>query len=730
MNNLSAGMQTENFKDIIESITDYFLVLDKNLNIIYANHMVYSFFGYPAGELFGCSLLEIFPEVRGSDAEKIYREVISSGLPKFFIHDFSIQDKSRSFEISAYPSKTGITIIGKDITEYRLAVEAGRHSEILYRTTLDSLMEGCAIFAPDWRYLYVNETNARHAHHTREQLLGKKLMDVFPGVENSPIFKAYDRVMKSRIPEQIINDFTFADGSLSWFEIKIVPVPDGIFILSSDITERKKHEEQILRYQSVLNQTEKMAHLGSWWIDNFNPDTIGKNKLMWSDEVYNIFGVQDRSMELTEEIFLNSVHPDDKENMIKEITEAVVRKRPLSIEHRIVLPDGTVKRVMENGIIKYDKLGKPCGFIGAVQDVTEFREAAAQRELLVKEIATERDKLKTIIESLPQEVWLIDSQDQKVTINQAIKNNLGLDPSREFTIDELISILNIRSDDGKIRTREETPLLRSLSGEILSGDEIIVHPVTGETRYRHYHSAPIRDDAQQIKGVVAIVNDITEQKKTEEFIKASLREKETLLKELYHRTKNNMQVISSLLGLKAAAAQDKTISTIVEEMNNRIHAIALVHQKLYQSGNLSKIDLAEYISDLIKLLVVSYSPSPEKINVELNLQPINVLLDTAVPCGLVVNELISNSLKFAFPGIRKGSICVKLSTDENKFIDLTVSDNGIGLNDKQITENPGLGLQLFRMIAEDQLQAAVTLSSNNGTSWNIRFRDVLYQERI
>lgn len=446
-----------NFKNIVESISDYFLVLDRNFNIIYFNKTVEDLSESGHESLLNKSVFDIHPELRGSKAEEIYREVLSKGKSQSFIHDFRIHNSIRSFEISAYPSDEGLTIYGKDITEFKIAEESGRHSEILIRTTLDNLMEGCAVFAPDWRYLYVNEANALHAHHTREELLGNKLTDIFPGVEDTPIFKSYERVMKNRVPEKIISDYSFADGTVSWFEIKIVPIPEGIFILSSDIT----------------------------------------------------------------------------------------------------------------GLIR-----------------------------------------------------------------------------------------------------------------------------------------------------------------NEEVIKTSLKEKEVLLQELYHRTKNNMQVISSLFKLEAAASGEKNFVSKANEMNNRIQAIALVHQKLFQSNNLSRIDLAEYISDLINLLITSYSAAPEKIHIEKDLQSINVLLDTAVPCGLIINELVSNSLKYAFPDNREGRLIVRLSIDDNNMIELTIADDGVGFKEQDIWKNSKLGLQLFRMIAEDQLMAEISLHRNKGTSWKINFKDIHYSQRV
>ena len=230
---------------------------------------------------------------------------------------------------------------------------------------------------------------------------------------------------------------------------------------------------------------------------------------------------------------------------------------------------------------------------------------------------------------------------------------------------------------------------------------------------------------------IAIFEDITERKSAEKTIKASLREKEVLLRELYHRTKNNMQVVSSLMELKSASINDENMINILHEMKNRIQTIALVHQKLYQSQNLSRVNLKEYITDLVNLLASSYAAEDDKITFTLNLENINVLIDTAVPCGLIINELISNSFKHAFPGDRKGNICVQLKKLEGDTIELIISDNGIGIPDGyDLMEKNTLGMQLFQNIATEQLMGDIKIESNHGLAYTIHFKDISYEERV
>ena len=224
---------------------------------------------------------------------------------------------------------------------------------------------------------------------------------------------------------------------------------------------------------------------------------------------------------------------------------------------------------------------------------------------------------------------------------------------------------------------------------------------------------------------------MTESKIAEQTIRASLKEKEVLLRELYHRTKNNMQVISSLIGLKSASIKDTEMINILHEMRNRIQTIALVHQKLYQSQNLSRVDLEEYITDLVHLLANSYLAEISNVTFTLNLENVNVLIDTAVPIGLIINELISNSFKHAFPGNRAGNICVQLRKLEQETIELIISDNGVGVPDGfDFMSNNTLGMQLFNTIAVDQLMGDIKIDSDHGLKFTIHFKDTSYEERV
>jgi two-component sensor histidine kinase len=218
-----------------------------------------------------------------------------------------------------------------------------------------------------------------------------------------------------------------------------------------------------------------------------------------------------------------------------------------------------------------------------------------------------------------------------------------------------------------------------------------------------------------------ILRDVTERVLAEEKIHASLREKEALLKEIHHRVKNNLQVVSSLLGLQSRSVTDPEMRKMFRESQNRIHSMALLHECLYQSENLSQVNFPDYIRELAAHLFHSYGIAPERIHLRTNLDRLALNLDAAVPCGLIVNELVSNSLKYAFPDGREGEIRIELRELKNGVTQLIVADDGVGLrSDLDWTTTKSLGLRLVRTLAQ-QLGAKVEVTSHAGTEVQVTF---------
>jgi len=238
-------------------------------------------------------------------------------------------------------------------------------------------------------------------------------------------------------------------------------------------------------------------------------------------------------------------------------------------------------------------------------------------------------------------------------------------------------------------------------------------PSNGSTSFYEARVAVSGEDE-----ALVMVRDVTERKQLDE-----AKKKELLLKEIHHRVKNNLQVISSLLYLQSRRIQDRRVVEMFNESGNRVKSMTLIHQKLYQSKDMASVGFDEYVRDLTDALFISYGADPKVIKPIVNIDDGFVGIDTAIPCGLIINELVSNSLKYAFPEGKQGSIEISMHRTEDNLVNLTVSDDGIGLpKDLDFRNTETLGLQLVATLAE-QLEGSIQLEREHGTRFTITFRD-------
>ncbi len=423
-----------------------------------------------------------------------------------------------------------------------------------------------------------------------------------------------------------------------------------------------------------------------------------------SESIQRILGYD--SMEITGENLIGFIHSEDREPFReilngngKNISDASI------IQYRQKHRDGTW-RFLSSSIKKIqDHDEKTMCFIMNSHDITERRNA--EEKLLSSEYL-----FRSLTEATTAITFII--QDDIIRyINSAIEELLGYeqdwvigmhfqDMVHPASHDQIRDILTRQQDESKPYQCE----LRILSQE-------------DDERWFEITALPI-----EFEGKPAILGtgfDITNRILSEERLRASLQEKEILLQEMHHRVKNNMQIISSMLSLQGRYIQDERDREIFTDSQNRIHSIALVHEKLYQSEDLSCIDFAEYLQLLTKQLIDSYGVHTEQIKIAINASGITLGINTAIPCALIINEIVSNSLKYAFPGNRKGTITITFNRNTEGEYTVILSDNGRGLPKTLEFENTEtLGLQLVRTLVQ-QLKGSIHLNRTRGTEYTICF---------
>ncbi len=285
------------------------------------------------------------------------------------------------------------------------------------------------------------------------------------------------------------------------------------------------------------------------------------------------------------------------------------------------------------------------------------------------------------------------------------------------SIQDVIEALRLGAWDFLTKPVEDLALLEHTIIKCLERSRLLLE----NRRYRENLEALVQARTQSLQlANQQLQAEIVERLSAEEALKGSLLEKEVLLKEVHHRVKNNLQIISSLLSLQAVKTEDHASSVALHESQNRVRTMALVHEKLYRSKYLASIDFAEYLRDLATFLMQSYSQIDHNVSLRLNCQPLALAVDTAIPCGLLVNELIANCLKHAYPPHAEGILEILLS-QEDGMATLTIRDNGKGLPlGINLDDGETLGLQLVSHLTR-QLGGSISAESNGGTTFILRF---------
>jgi PAS domain S-box-containing protein len=341
-----------------------------------------------------------------------------------------------------------------------------------------------------------------------------------------------------------------------------------------------------------------------------------------------------------------------------------------------------------------------------VQDITERKKAE-------EAIIQNEEKYRSLIENSP-EIILIVNKDEKVEFSNFANTRydaqeiIGHD-LYEFVFDQHHEM--IREAHRKVFEGEKSQSYET-QGTNIDGERVWYLTHVGPKYFNN-----------EVVGLVLFIKNITDRKLAEEKIKQSLHEKEVLLKEVHHRVKNNLQIISSILNLQSSTISDKYILDLLKNSQDRIRSMSLIHELLYQTKDFSTINFLEYIRSISTNLFQSYNQN-QNIDLVLELQPVALDLDLAIPCGLIINELITNSLKYAFEITGSGEVKIILSQSDDE-VKLIIEDNGKGFPSTiDFRDTESLGMQLVVSLV-DQIDGEIKLESDSGTKYELRFKNVL-----
>ncbi len=427
-----------------------------------------------------------------------------------------------------------------------------------------------------------------------------------------------------------------------------------------------------------------------FWISS--PDGCAKEYV--SPGYEEVWGRSCTTLQREPRSWLDGIHNDDR----SRVHESLVKQGwgEFDEEYRVLRPDGSMRWVRDRAFPVRDQTGQVYRIVGIAEDITKQKRAEEQ-------LRAASGMLSSLIDHLQSGVVVEDVSRRITHVNQAFASmfDIPVPPPSLFGVDSRLLFLQPASFAKRIEEiiKAGTPLLGE---ELPWRDRVFVRnyvPLHVGEDY-HYHLWQYQD--------------ITESRHAEEQIKTSLKEKEVLLKEIHHRVKNNLQIICSLLRLQTGEIEDPKAIQAFRESQDRVKAMALIHERLYQARDLARIDFAGYVRNLTGHLVRSYKVNSSAIQLSLEIDSIPVNLDVAIPCGLIINELVSNALKYAFPNEKGGNIRVCFAAESEHARRLIVSDNGVGLAENvnpQKTES--LGLSLVQSLTE-QLGGTITFCNQNG----------------
>lgn len=416
-------------------------------------------------------------------------------------------------------------------------------------------------------------------------------------------------------------------------------------------------------------------------------------------------------------LWINMVHADDRDAVRHQAEQILAGTAPGPIEHRIWRKDGTLRWVRSTLVPHIDDTGSLVSYDGLITDITEKRDAEAARR--------ESEERYRLVSQLSVDYFF------KADITPEGRPNLS------YVSENITAITGRRQDEVSgmnqwidIIHPDDRSLFISFYQKVLASgrtDQLECRSFlkTGALRWINVSVYPTVDPGTgRVTSILGTVKDITERKMAVERLRASLREKEILLKEIHHRVKNNLQIITSLLSLRAQHLNNQELARHFTEAENRIRSMALVHEKLYQSEVLSDIDFSSYISELANSILSSYTTLPPAMAIDTHDRQVFLAIDQAIPAGLLITELLTNAIRHAFPPGWNGTPEIRISLQElsDGMIELCISDNGIGLPPEANTgRSTTLGLSLIPMLVS-QISGTMTLDTSGGTSYAITFR--------
>jgi PAS domain S-box-containing protein len=626
----------------------------------------------------------------------------------------------------------------RDITERKLAEEEINFKNVILSTQQETSLDGILVVDENGKILFFNQHFIELWGIPKDVLASRSdehaVQYVLDNLVDPDGFLARVNDLYLHKDEKSREEILLKDGRV--FDRYSAPMLGqdkkyyGRVWYFRDITERKRAEESLKKSQLQLTEAMDLSHLVNWEFD------VPTGIFSFNDRFYAMYGTtaeQEGGYQMPAEVYAREfVHPDEIIVVAAEVNKAITTTDPdyvSQVEHRIIRRDGEIRHIIVRIAITKDANGRTIKTHGANQDITEIKKT--QEALRESE-----DRYRTLAESAPESIFILSRDGRFAYINKQGAVMLGK------TVEEIrgLSLADVFPPPAAAHMMEEINLMFT-TGQPIREESLVPSPAGLKS-----HDAfliPLKTPHGTVTSILGISRDITDLKLAEEElrqlnatleqrvhdrtaelelatdqIRTSLAEKEVMLREIHHRVKNNLQIIISLLNLQARRFKDQKVLDAIQESQNRLRAMSVVHERLYQSQNLSDIELNGYIRHLATYILSSYRTESQRVNLSISIPPVMVSLNTAIPLGLVMNELVGNSLKHAFPEGREGMLSIT-GNEDAAGLTITISDNGIGMpGEFDIQQSETLGLKIVSTLVQ-QLNGTIERVEGPGTTWRI-----------
>jgi PAS domain S-box-containing protein len=604
------------------------------------------------------------------------------------------------------------------------AIAPGDEKSQRMSIALTHAIEGISFLDKEGRYREVNQAYANIVGYCTEEMIGMDWRHTVHQDDRSRMEAVYGQMLQEGKASAQAKGLR-KDGTIFYKETTLVRAGNGRAIghycFIKDISTAKRLEEE----RSQAKKTLQAANDRLQYLLSASPVVIftsplanpGQQTSYVSDNVENVLGYSSQEFLSTPRFWFDRVHPDDRPRVIEGGGDAIARgDTHYTYEYRFLHGDGTYHWLHEETRLLQDENGQAIEMIGCFLDVSDRVRAESS-------LRSTSERLQYILSATPAVIFTCKVEGDYGTtyISDNIEEVLGYQPS-QFIEDTSFWLSIVHPEDRQRIFSENTTIFET--GHLVQ--QFRYRHANGDYIWVYEQLRLVCDDKGEPIEIVGYLIDISDRVQMETQLQSSLEEKERLLREVHHRVKNNLHVVTNLLDLQSDYIEDGKSLNLFADNQNRIQSMALIHEQLYQSIDSRQLDMKKYLDRLAGSLFYSYQESQPNLQIAVETEPLHLNLETAVPCGLLINEFVTNCLRHAFKDDRPSRITIRLVRASGEQLQLSVADNGVGFpGELDWQKSPTFGMRLVRILSK-QLKAKITLDNRVGTVFTVIFRQLSY----